>query len=231
MKMLTLTLLPPVASLLAAPAWSEALQYPPLSAYLMDRDAEVALARSAAPEHVAGRATVKILTTSGYQIVTQGDNGFVCAVMRGWSAPTYTPAAFRDLVYDPELRAPICYDPVAVRTVLPYQELRVRLAMEGKGPDLIAQGVQAAYVRGEIPKMEAVAFAYMYSADMYLGPQAGHFHPHMMVYAPYYTNAMLGGNGRDTMLPRISDDEGTPFAVIVIPVDDRFAVRAKAAVK
>jgi hypothetical protein len=151
--------------------------------------------------------------------------------MRGWAAPTYTPAAFRDLVYDPKLRAPICFNPVAVRTVLPYQEFRAKLAMEGKGPDLITQGVQAAYAKGELPKMEAVAFAYMYSAEMYLGPQIGHFHPHMMVYAPYYDNAMLGGNARDTMLPRISDDDGTPFAVIIIPVDDRFAVKTGAVVR
>jgi hypothetical protein len=231
MKMLTLMLLPPVASLFAAPAWSQALQYPPLSAYMMDRDAEVALAKSAAPENVSGRATVKILTTSGYEVASQGDNGFVCVVMRGWAAPTYTPAAFRDLVYDPKLRAPICFNPIAVRTVLPYQEFRAKLAMEGKGPDLITQGVQAAYAKGELPKMEAVAFAYMYSAEMYLGPQIGHFHPHMMVYAPYYDNAMLGGNARDTMLPRISDDDGTPFAVIIIPVDDRFAVKTGAVVR
>jgi hypothetical protein len=231
MKMLTLMLLPPVASLFATPAWSQALQYPPLSAYMMDRDAEVALAKSAAPENVSGRATVKILTTSGYEVASQGDNGFVCVVMRGWAAPTYTPAAFRDLVYDPKLRAPICFNPIAVRTVLPYQEFRAKLAMEGKGPDLITQGVQAAYAKGELPKMEAVAFAYMYSAEMYLGPQIGHFHPHMMVYAPYYDNAMLGGNARDTMLPRISDDDGTPFAVIIIPVDDRFAVKTGAVVR
>lgn len=101
--------------------------------------------------------------------------------------------------------------------------------MEGNGPDQIAEAVQAAYAKGELPKMEAVAFAYMYSLDMYLGPQVGHFHPHMMVYAPYYTNAMLGGNGRDTMLPRISDDEGTPFTVIIIPVDHSFGVSSKAA--
>jgi hypothetical protein len=134
----------------------------------------------------------------------------------------------RDYVYNAEIRAPICFDPVATRTVLPYQELRARLAMEGKGPDQIAEGVQAAYAKGELPKMETVAFAYMYSADMYLGPHVGHFHPHMMVYAPYYDNAMLGGNSRESMLPRTSDDEGTPFTVIVIPVDGGFAVKSKA---
>jgi hypothetical protein len=148
-------------------------------------------------------------------------------VMRGWAAPTYSPVSLRDLVFDAKLRAPICFDPAAVRTVLPYQKLRAKLAMENKGPDQITQAVASAYAKGELPKMEAVAFAYMYSADMYLGPQVGHFHPHMMIYAPYYTNAMLGANTRDSMLPRISDDEGTPFAVIVIPVDDRFAVKSK----
>jgi hypothetical protein len=28
-------------------------------------------------------------------------------VMRAWSAPTYTPAQFRELVYDAKVRAPI----------------------------------------------------------------------------------------------------------------------------
>lgn len=148
-------------------------------------------------------------------------------VMRGWAAPTFSPAALRELVFDPKVLAPICFNPVAAATVLPYQKLRAKLAMENKGPDAITAAIASAYARGELPKMETVGFAYMYSADMYLGPQAGHFHPHMMVYAPYYTNAMVGGNTRDTMLPRISDDEGTPFAVIVIPVDERFAVKAK----
>ncbi len=66
--------------------------------------------------------------------------------------------------------------------------------MEGKGPDQIAQGVQAAYAKGELPRMEGVAFAYMWSADQYLAPGVGAFHPHMMVYTPYYVNSMLGGN-------------------------------------
>jgi hypothetical protein len=225
MKKLPLLLVALTAGISAAAAQSR--EYPPLGEYLMDPDAEIALARSAAPENVSGHATIEILNAAGYEVVAQGDNGFVCMVMRGWAAPTYSPVSLRDLVFDAMLRAPICFDPAAVRTVLPYQKLRAKLAMENKGPDQITQAVASAYAKGELPKMEAVAFAYMYSADMYLGPQVGHFHPHMMIYAPYYTNAMLGANTRDSMLPRISDDEGTPFAVIVIPVDDRFAVKSK----
>ena len=49
----------------------------------MPRAAEVALARSAAPLHISERATIKVLTASGYEVVREGDNGFVCMVMRG----------------------------------------------------------------------------------------------------------------------------------------------------
>jgi hypothetical protein len=201
-------------------------KYPPLSEYMMEPQAEIALARSAAPETVSGRATIKVLTASGYKVSAQGDNGFVCMVMRGWGAPTFTPEANRNIVYDAQTRAPICFNPVAVRTVLPYQELRAKLGMEGKSPGEITEEIQAAYSKGELPRMEAVGFAYMFSADQKLGP-AGAWHPHMMIYTPYYTNSMLGGNAEDSDLPRISDDAGTPFAVTVIPVDHRLAVKAR----
>src|SRR4029077_2597707 len=127
-------------------------KYPPISEYMMTPEAEIGLARSAAPESVSAHATVKILTTSGYRVAAQGDNGFTCLVMRGWSAPTYTPAQFRDLVYDAAVRAPICFNPPAAKEVLPYYELRSKLGMEGKTPDQISESVQAAYARGQLPR-------------------------------------------------------------------------------
>jgi hypothetical protein len=48
----------------------------------------------------------------------------------------------------------------------------------------------------------------------------------MMVYTPYYENSMLGGNEVDSGLPVVGDG-GTPFAVTVIPVADRLAVKAR----
>lgn len=202
--------------------------YPPLGEYLMPRDAEIALAKSAAPPNVSDRATIKVFTESGFRVASEGDNGFVCMVLRGWAAPTYTPAPLRDLVYYAKVRSPICFDPVAARTVMPYQELRHTLGMAGKDPDQIADGVEAAYATGELPSMEAVAFAYMWSADMDLGPGIGAFHPHMMVYSPHYENAMLGGNEFGGELPFVSDDAGTPFTVTVIPVDQALAIKAGA---
>jgi len=79
---------------------SQARKYPPIQEYLMPPSSEIELAKSAAPATISDRATIKVLTTSGFQVVHQGDNGFVCMVMRGFSAPTYTPVQFRNLVYD-----------------------------------------------------------------------------------------------------------------------------------
>ncbi len=88
-------------------------KYPPLSEYAMPQDAEVSLARSAAPASISDHATIKVFTPAGYRVVHEGDNGFVCIVMRGFTgAPTYTPLPVRTyLAYDPKMRAPICFDP------------------------------------------------------------------------------------------------------------------------
>src|SRR5438552_2909753 len=54
-------------------------------------------------------------------------------------------------------------------------------------------------------------------ALFHLAPGIGHWHPHMMVFSPYYENSMLGGNDFGPPLPIVTDDGGTPFAVVVIP--------------
>jgi hypothetical protein len=216
-----------VLSMQAVSVRAQSPKYSPLSEYMMTPEAEMALARSAAPENISAHATIKVLTASGYKVATQGDNGFVCVVMRGWAAPTFTPAPFRDLVYYAKLRAPICFSPAASRTVLLLQELRTRLGMEGKTPDQIAEGVQAAYAKGQLPKMETIAFAYMFSADQDLGPGFGPWHPHMMLYTPYYENSMLGETQLGGALPFVGDDAGTPFAVTIIPVAHELAVKAQ----
>jgi hypothetical protein len=217
--------LPIVAAIYVPTALAQSKAYPSLDQYMIPQEAEVALAQSAAPSNVSSMATIKVLKKSGYEVVHQGKNGFVCMVMRGWAAPTYTPAPLRDLVYDPTLRGPICFDPAAARMVMPYYELRSELAMQGKTPDQIAAGIESAYARGELPHRDGVSFAYMWSADQLLGP-AGHWHPHMMVFAPYYQNSMLGGHEFGAPLPIVTDDAGTPFTVVVIPVDDKLAIKA-----
>lgn len=206
--------------------FAQEMKYPPLSAYMLPRSAEISLAKSAAPASISDRATIEVLTNNGFEIAHQGDNGFVCFVMRGFTgAPTFTPVQFRLISYDPKTLAPICLNPQAVKTVLPYYELRTKLAIQGKSPEQIAEAVQDAYATGEIPKRAEVSFGYMWSADQVLGP-AGHWHPHIMVYAPNYDNSMLGGNEVAGHLPSLSDDAGTPFSVVVIPVDENLAIKS-----
>jgi hypothetical protein len=51
---------------------------------------------------------------------------------------------------------------------------RTKLAMQGKNPDEIVEGLRAAYTKGELPRRDVVSFAYMWSVDQDLasGPLA-----------------------------------------------------------
>src|SRR3981081_4940685 len=56
----------------------------PLDQYLMaDRNAEIALARNAAPEAISRDADVLVLGRHGYETAIKGKNGFGCAVEGG----------------------------------------------------------------------------------------------------------------------------------------------------
>src|SRR5258708_19531809 len=114
---------------------------------------EGALAKKASPQNILDHATVRVFTTSGYQTVPEGDNGFVCLVMRGFTgAPTFTPVQVRAFItYDAKTRAPICLDPQAARTLLPYFDLRTKLGLEGKTTVQIPEGVQPPYAKATIP--------------------------------------------------------------------------------
>src|SRR5258708_39570773 len=112
------------------------------------------------------------------------------------------------LPYDPHTLAPICLNPQAAKTVLPYYELRTKLAIEGQTPEQIAESIKKAYATGKLPKRSEASFGYMWSADQVLRP-AGPFHPRMMVDAPNYDNGMLAGNVVDRHIPAVFREAGT----------------------
>src|SRR5262245_271898 len=58
----------------------------PIEQYLMDRTAEIALARSAAPESISRDAEVPVLGGHGFETAVKGKNGFVCIVERSWTS-------------------------------------------------------------------------------------------------------------------------------------------------
>ena len=58
----------------------------PLEQYLMERNAEIALARSAAPAAISREAEILVLGRKDYEAAIKGKNGFVCVVERSWEA-------------------------------------------------------------------------------------------------------------------------------------------------
>ena len=53
----------------------------------MDREAEIALARSAALDSIARDAKVLMFGLNGFETAVEGNNGFVCVVQRSWMRP------------------------------------------------------------------------------------------------------------------------------------------------
>ena len=172
-------------------AWQEQAQdtkapYPnmaPLEQYLIsDRNAEIALARSAAPPSISRDAKVMVLGSHGYETAVEGNNGFVCMVERAWMNPFDSPE-----FWNPKNRSPICLNPPAARTVLPITLMRTKLVLAGKSKDEVKESVKAAIEKKELPALEAGAMSYMMSKDAYLTDKGGHNMAHLMFYMPLGT--------------------------------------------
>jgi hypothetical protein len=156
----------------------------PLEHYLIaDRKAEIALAQSAAPPSISADATVLVLTKLGYETAVKGENGFVCLVDRAWQAPFSDPE-----FWNPKVRAPICLNPQAARSVLPIQLKRTELALAGLSRTDIMTRIKTVS-EGKVP--ESGAMSYMMSRDQYLGDPYLHWHPHLMFYLP---NTLASGD-------------------------------------
>ena len=78
---------------------------------------------------------------SGFEVASQGDNGAVCMVMRGFSAPPTRRPPFRDLVYDPTVHAPICFTAPPPHGAAVLRAAH-RLAIAGKDPEQIAEALR-----------------------------------------------------------------------------------------
>ena len=163
-----------------AMAQDAATPYPkmaPVDQYLMEKNAEVTLARSAAPESISRDATILILGRQGYETAVQGKNGFVCMVGRGWGA-AFDWAEF----WNPKVTAADCLNPQAARSIMPIAYLRARMVMAGCSKAEIVSAVKAAYENKQLPDLESGAMDYMMSKSSYLTDQGGHNMPHLMFY-------------------------------------------------
>ena len=103
-----LVLLISIGSLLPKAA-AQSDKYPkmaPVDQYLMERNAEILLARSAAPDSISSDATVLILGRQGYETAVEGRNGWVCMVERGRMGMFDWPE-----FWNPKVRAADCLNP------------------------------------------------------------------------------------------------------------------------
>lgn len=151
----------------------------PLAQYMMDRNAEVILARSAAQKSISDDAEVLVLSRTGFDAAVKGTNGWTCLVQRSWNAAVDFPE-----FWNPKIRAPICLNPAAVRSVLPVVIFWAKMVLAGKSKAQMAAEAEAAFNKKTLPALEAGAMSFMMSKDAYLTDDNPRFHPHVMFFQP-----------------------------------------------
>lgn len=161
----------------------------PVDQYMMDRNAEIALAKSAAPPSISDKATVMVLTPRGYETAVKGSNGFVCFVERAWLAELTNP-----IFWNPAVRGPDCLNPAAARSVLPHDLERAKWALAGLSiPQMIAR-TKAEIAAKTYVMPEPGAMSFMLSKEQKLGNSGGHWHPHLMFFVATANDGDMGAN-------------------------------------
>jgi hypothetical protein len=184
--------------------------------YLMpDRNAEIAMARSAAPASISSDAKVLVLGWRGYETAVEGRNGFVCLVERSWMDP-FNSAEF----WSPKVRVPQCFNPAAARSILPLTFKRTEMVLAGFSKAQMIDSIKAGFNNKELPTPEPGAMSYMMSREGYLNDAIGHYVPHLMFYFPLTEKSFWGADLPEspvTLNPQFRDGP-EPITEFVIAV-------------
>ncbi len=207
-----------VVAIAQAQAQASKTAYPtmaPLDQYLMtNRNAEIALARSAAPDSISRDAKILVLGRHGYETAVEGKNGFVCMVERGWMSPSNAPE-----FWNPRIRGPVCFNPPAARSVLPTTYKRTELALAGRTKAEIIEGNREAFEKGELPPLEPGSMSYMMSKGAYLTDRGDHNLAHLMFYAPPLDGKVWGADLPESPVMLNPQFKGVePIDVFIVPV-------------
>jgi hypothetical protein len=185
----------------------------PIDQYLMsDRNAEIALARSAAPPNIAHDAKVLVLGPHGYETAAEGSNGFVCVVNRSWMLPFDNPE-----FWDPAVRLPFCLNPPAVRSMLPLTIKEAEWALAGMTKSQLFDRTKTAFDSNELPLPEAGAMCFMMSKQQNFGPKFGNADSHLMFWFPQKDHVNWGADfpGVPVDVHEYSPQPITEFAISV----------------
>ena len=151
----------------------------PIEQYRMDRDAEIALARTAAPASISRDAEILVLGQKNYETAVKGKNGFICVVGRAFAGPLNNPE-----FWSPKNRSPICWNPPAVRSLWPYAVKETGMALAGASKAQIVEAIRTAVAKKELGVPETGSMAYMMSKEAYLTDRGDHNLAHVMFELP-----------------------------------------------
>jgi hypothetical protein len=185
----------------------------PINQYLIaDRNAEIILARSAAPDSISRDADIWVLGAHGYQTAVKGKNGFVCIVERSWMAPFDDPEFL-----NPDQRLPLCLNPPGARSHLPLTFKTTELALAGRSKTQMFDGIKSAFDKKELPMPEAGAMCYMMSKQQYFGRKYGNADPHLMFWFPKTEDTFWGAGlpGSPVYVHQYSPQPITEFIISV----------------
>ena len=162
---------------------------------------EIALALSAAPESLRVEAGVFVMAKDGYRRVRESRNGLNCLVGHD----------------RPDTQEPICWDREGSETILPLMLDERKWRAAGATEAEVARRRAEGFASGTYRAPRRPGIAYMLSAENYVfnGERVIRYHPHVMSYAPYLTNADISSDGQDPNAPWILN-EGSPHAYIIV---------------
>jgi hypothetical protein len=151
----------------------------PIAEYRMGRSEEIAFARTAAPASISGNAQIMVLGAHGYVTAVNGNNGFVCLVVRAWDQNFDN-----DEFWNPRIRSPECYNPAGARSVLPYYLKRTRRVLAGESIAEMRARDEADTAAGKGLKPLPDSFCLMMAKGGYTDDRNGHWYPHVMFFSP-----------------------------------------------
>ena len=216
----TMYLLIPVLSLaMISPARADSNKDPyqamaPVAQYMMDRDAEIALARSAAPKAISDDATILTLGKSGYETAVKGSNEFTCFVGRSW-ANDFDATDF----WDPRDLTPNCWNAAAVKSVLPEFLKRTQWVLAGVSKDEMAARTKAAWASHEFQLPAPGSVAYMMSKDQCIhAPSPCNWYPHVMFFVATADAQKWGDNLKGVpVFSGVSHTDPITTFMVVVP--------------
>jgi hypothetical protein len=198
----------------------------PVDQYLIsDRNAEIALARSAAPDSLSRDAEVLVLGQHGYELAAKGKNGFVCIVERSWMLPFDNPE-----FWNPKVQLPLCMNPPGARGHLPLTFTTTKLAFAGASKEQMSNRIKTAYDNKELPMPDEGSMCYMMSKQQNFGDKVGNANDsHLMFWFPQGKRVNWGAEVSDSPVDvhQYSPQPITEFSISVEKWSDGTPVRRR----